>query len=393
MRALKTTLTVIIVACIGLGFAAGFFVRQWTSAAPQVNSAQASSATKAGNLETWVIDELQANYYKSVNVNALSIASINGMLKSLNDPWTEFLPVSQASALNEELQGSYSGIGASLEEVKGKLTITGTFDGSPAKAAGVLPGDVIVTIDGKPTKNESIDASIARIKGKDGSQVRLQLQRKGRTGLINLTLTRRQIAIPETRTKMYTVNGKKIGYVELYVFAQGVGSTVASDVQQLQKQGAQAIIFDLRYNGGGLLSEAVSVASDFLAHGVVVTTKGLHSPLEVFRVTGHPVTSLPMVVLVNAYTASASEIVTGALQDNHRATIIGTRTFGKGLVQTPVQLADGSLLKMTTAIYLTPLGHNINKKGITPNIVVTENPKSSQDTQLQVALRFLAGKK
>jgi len=390
MRELRTILIAVFVV---LAFAAGFLVRQWTSNAPQVSGIQASTANKATKLQRWVIDELQANYYKRVDVNALSTAGVNGMLKSLNDPWTELMPAKEAAAFNEQLDGSYSGIGSGLELRKGLLTITGVFAGSPAKAAGLRPGDVIVTIDGKATKGESIDASVVRIKGKAGSHVRLQLRRRGRSGLIDVTLTRRQIVVPETRTKMYTTGGKKVGYVELALFAQGVGKTVARDVQQLQKQGAQWIVFDLRYNGGGLLNEGVSVASDFLSHGVVVTTKGLHSPLEVFQATGHPVTSLPMVVLVNRYTASSSEIVAGALQDNQRATLIGTRTFGKGLVQTSTQLADGSILKMTIAVYLTPLGHDINKKGLKPTISVVDNLKTRKDEQLQAALRFIAGKK
>lgn len=390
MRPLKT---VLIAAIVALAFVAGFAARQWTTDAPGVSSAQAASAAKAASLQRWIINELQAHYYKPIDVSKLSTAGVDGMLKSLNDQWTEFMPASQAKAFNQELSGTYSGIGASLEKTGTNIVVTGVFAGSPAKAAGILPGDAIVSIDGKTTTGEAIDASIARIKGPDGTTVHLQIQRKGSAGLLDFTVTRRKIAIPETTTKMYTTGGIKVGYVYLSQFADGVSKTVATDVQGLQKQGARWIILDLRFNGGGLLNEGVGVASDFLTSGVVVTTKGLHDPQEVFKATGHPATTLPMVVLVNGYTASASEIVTGALQDNHRATIIGARTFGKGLVQTTYALSDGSQLKLTIAVYLTPSGRDINKKGITPDVTVADNAKTPADEQLQAALKFIAGKK
>ena len=189
---------------------------------------------------------------------------------------------------------------------------------------------------------------------------------------------------------MYRAGGEKVGYVQLFEFASGVGSTVHKDIAQLQSQGAQWIILDLRYNGGGLLSEGVNVASDFISSGVVVSTKGLHSPLETFDVDRGSATSLPVVVLVNGFTASASEIVTGALQDHHRATVIGTRTFGKGLVQNVIPLPGGANLKLTTAVYLTPDGRDINKKGIEPDVVVRDNPKTKRDEQLQAALHYIA---
>ena len=161
------------------------------------------------------------------------------------------------------------------------------------------------------------------------------------------------------------------------------------DIEELDGKGAQSFILDLRYNGGGLLSQAVDVTSVFQT-GLVTSTEGLHSPREELVASGPVATKKPLVLLVNGYSASASEIVTGALKDHRRATIIGTTTFGKGLVQTIVSLGNGAALKLTTAVYLTPNGTNINKKGITPDIVVTDKPKTKKDEQLRAALRYLA---
>jgi carboxyl-terminal processing protease len=191
---------------------------------------------------------------------------------------------------------------------------------------------------------------------------------------------------------MERAGGQKVGYVQLYMFGGLAARDVRRDVQELADRGAQSFILDLRYNSGGLLDQAVDVTGIFQT-GVVTSTKGLHSPLEVLETEGPVATEQPLVLLVNGYSASASEIVTGALKDHQRAEIIGTRTFGKGLVQTPVPLGNGAVLKLTTAVYLTPNGTNINKKGIAPDIVVRDDPKTKKDEQLQAALKYLTGKK
>jgi carboxyl-terminal processing protease len=379
---------------IPLAFAAGFALDySMRPATAKLGPAQAQSAGDAARLEQTIINELQAQYYKAVDVNKLSRASIDGMLKSLHDPYTVYMDPTQTQSLKEELTGAYAGIGAYMAQ-KGKLVeITGFLPGSPGKAAGLEPGDTVVAVDGQPTAGLTLEQAVAKIKGAEGTQVRLKIGRKGAAGLLEFTITRHVIQIPETRAKMLNAGGTKVGYVGLSQFAQGVGKTVAGDVTKLTAQGAQWIILDLRYDGGGLLDEGINVASDFLSSGTVVSTSGLHSPEEVFRASGHPVTALPMVVLVNQYSASASEIVTGALKDNHRATIIGTRTFGKGLVQTNIYFTNGASFKLTTAIYLTPNGTDINKRGITPDVVVADNLKTAKDEQLAAVVRYIAAHK
>jgi len=222
--------------------------------------------------------------------------------------------------------------------------------------------------------------------------VRLRLRRPtAPPRRIDLTLTRRAILLPLTSARLLNDHGIKVGYVSLSSFSQGAGARVRQAVAGLQKRGARWIVFDLRDNGGGLVSEAASVAGDFLPAGkVVVTMQGLHSAKEVVGASGGPPTKLPVVVLVNGNTASASEIVTGALQDYHRATVIGTRTFGKGVVQTVMPLAGGAELKITAASYRTPLGRDINHKGLEPAIVVVPRVGASGDPVLARALGFIA---
>jgi len=312
------------------------------------------------------------------------------MLKSLKDPYTVYLTPKEVQDFAEKEKGSYSGIGASLQKTKDGLVISTVFAGSPAKAAGLVPGDIIQAVDGQSTKSTSIDTSITRIKGTEGSTVTLTIQPKDKKQPPkDVKVVRKTIVIPETNKRIINDKGTKVGYIQLYEFGGLAGADVRKDVEELKNQGAQWFILDLRYNGGGLLTQAVDVTNVFQT-GLVTSTSGLHSPKEELTANGPVATNRPMVVLVNGFSASASEIVTGALKDHKRATIIGTTTFGKGLVQTIVDLGNGAALKLTTAVYLTPNGTNINKKGITPDIVAPDKPKTKPDDTLQTALQYIA---
>jgi carboxyl-terminal processing protease len=391
MRALRTVVTIIVAfLVVALAFVGGYVANELIHPdRVDLSSTEKAKADQVGDLQKLIIEQLQGRYYKKIDVDKLETASVTGMLKVLDDPWTVYMDPTETKKFEELTTGSYSGIGAGLEKKDGKLLVTEVFDGSPAKEAGIAAGDQIVSVDGVPTADKSVEANVANIKGPAGTDVILEIKKPGK-GAEKLTLTRRTIKIPETETKMIEKDGKKIGYVRLNQYAEGVGDTIRKNVDELEAQGAQAIILDLRYNGGGLISEAVNVTSDFLKSGTIVSTEGLHSPKEVYKALGDPATSLPMVVLVNKWTASASEITTGALQDNDRATVIGTRTFGKGLVQTLVDLPNGATLKLTTAVYLTPDGHDINHKGITPDIKAVDDPKTKPDEALDRAVQYLA---
>jgi len=391
MRALRTTVVVLLVA---LGFLGGYFVGWYLHGenVVRLSSGEADSAEKAGDLQQRIIEELQGRYYRPVDVDKLSTAGVKGTLKSLNDPYTVYLSPEEAKALATRMSGQFFGIGATLHKGKKGPVITRVYAGSPAEKAGLKPGDIIVTVDGQPTANEAVDVSVARIRGDEGTHVKLGVEPKAGGPVETLDLVRRRVELPETRKRMERAGGEKVGYVQLFAFNAFAARDVRRDVEALAKRGAQSFILDLRYNVGGLLDQAVDVTGIFQT-GVVTSTKGLHSPLEVFRTNGLLATEEPLVLLVNGYSASASEIVTGALKDHQRAEVIGTRTFGKGLVQITVPLGNGAALHLTIAVYLTPNGTNINKKGITPDIVVRDDPKTKKDEQLQAALKYLAGQK
>jgi carboxyl-terminal processing protease len=390
VRALRTALLVIL---ISLGFLGGYFVgwRAHGDNVVRLTKSERDAAAEAGQLHQRIIEELQGRYYREVDPDKLSQKGIDGMLKSLDDPYTAYLSPKETQILQEQTEGEYSGIGASLQKKNGGLLITGVFDGSPAKDAGLGPGDVIVAVDGETTEGEALEASVSRIKGKAGTEVVLMVRKKGSDDEIDLTLTRKKIPIPQTRTEMLEAGDADVGYLQLYEFAGSAGNDVRDEVDKLEEKGADWIVLDLRYNGGGLLSEAVDVTGVF-QRGEVVSTKGLNSPLEVFTSDETPATDLPVVVLTNGYTASASEIVTGALRDRDRATVIGDTTFGKGVVQSIVDLGNGSVLKLTTANYFTPDGTNIDKKGIKPDVKAADDPKTKKDETLDRALAYIAAR-
>jgi len=387
MRALRT---IVVVLLVSLGFLGGYFVGWFMHGenVVRLSGTERNDAKKAASLEQRVIEELEGRYYKAVEAEKLGQAGVRGVLKSLDDPYTVYLSPEETMAFEEKESGEYSGIGASLQKSAEGVVITSVFPGSPAAAGGLKPGDTIVSVDGSSTKDAAIETIIARIKGKEGTQVRLEIKPKSGPPK-QLSVTRRPIQIPETRKSMEKAGGKKVGYVQLYEFGGYAARDVRRDIEGLARKGAQSFILDLRYNGGGLLSQAVDVTGVFQT-GLVTSTKGLHSPLEELEANGPVATGKTLVLLVNGYSASASEIVTGALKDRGRAEVLGTRTFGKGLVQSIVPLGNNASLKLTTAVYYTPNGTNINEKGITPDIVVTEKPKTKKDEQLQAALRYLA---
>ena len=376
----RTFVTFLVVA---LAFAGGFAVARALDG-PAV-------AGTLGSRYQQVLSTLQGHYYKRVDLAKADQKGIAALLKSLHDPYTVYFTPKQAKAFDRQLSGSYTGIGTAVALRHGRLTVTKVFPGSPAAEAHLSAGEAIVSVDGVSTAGKPVAASVARIVGPAGTTVRLQLRRPGTRDLIAVSLTRREISVPLTSSRMIDVRGTKVGYVSLSSFSKGAGQDVRRAVAALQRRGAQALVFDLRDNGGGLVNEAVSVAGDFLPSGsTVVSTQGLHDAKQVLRTTDRTPTRLPVAVLVNGNTASASEIVTGALQDHGRATVVGTRTFGKGVVQTVFPLAGGAELKMTVAAYRTPLGRDIDHKGILPDVVVRQAAGAHADQVLQRALSLLA---
>ena len=301
-----------------------------------------------------------------------SYEAIRGMLASLKDPYTRFLDPKEFKEMQIDTSGELLGVGIqlSLDKDTKELTVVSPIEGTPASKAGVQPKDVIVTIDGKSTQGMSTADAVKLIRGPEGSKVVLGLRRKGQ--VLNVPLVRARIEINSVDTSLNTApDGRKIGYIRLKQFNANASREMRDAIRELESQGAQGYVLDLRSNPGGLLEASVDIARQWLNEGTIVSTRTREGIRDVRRATGSAITDKPMVVLVNEGSASASEILSGALQDNDRAQLVGMKTFGKGLVQSVRGLADGSGMTVTIAKYLTPSGRDIHKNGIEPDVEAT----------------------
>lgn len=303
--------------------------------------------------------------------DALTRGAIRGMIEVLQakqDPYANFYTPTGDTSVREVTEGEFSGIGVSLTVQDNALQVVTVLPKSPALEAGLRRGDVIRKVNGKKVNVRSSASSIDRIKGPEGTEVDLTVQRGRQT--IEFTLTRRSLELPNVSSSM-TRSGH--GYVRLFGFAKGAARQTREElVRLIEEKDAKGIILDLRNNPGGLLREAINVAGLFIEDGDVVIYKDNEGGQKTYTAEGDAFQDIPLVVLVNGASASASEILAGALQDNERAQLVGTQTFGKGKVQDVVQLLDDSSVKLTVAAYLTPNGRDIDGKGITPDVVVED---------------------
>lgn len=324
----------------------------------------------------------------------LVYAAITGMMDSLHDRWTVFMSPKDFRSLNEGLDGgNFAGVGIVLDvdPISKSLLVVQTIDGGPADKAGVQPGDVILSVDSKSTAGLTIEQDSSLIRGKAGSTVQLTVDRKGQAKPIVFTIVRQTIHAPSVRSQV--VDGD-IGYVQVLVFGLTTGQELAAAMQKLNKEGVKGVILDLRNNGGGYLDAAIDVSSLFIPEGPIVSIDARTKPLTTYDAENIAMPQHPLAVLVNEFTASASEITSGAIQDSGAGVLIGTRTFGKGVVQTIYPLPDGSAIKITTARYLTPSGRDINSVGINPDIAVADvKPgdfgRPDTDGQLQRAMTYI----
>jgi len=354
-------------------------------------------ADSDGRLYEQAVDTIERDYYRKVDRQQLLDKSLGEAVASLQDQFSHYFSPKDYSAFQLDTSGQFEGVGMEVKAVKEGLRVETVYKGSPAQKGGLKVGDVIVSANGKPLAGKTSDQSTALIKGPAGSTVRLGVKEGDKTR--ELKLQRAKVDIPIVQDKLEHANGKKIGWVTLSGFTSGSGDNVSKAVKSELAKGAQGIVLDLRHNGGGLLNEAVTVASVFLPDGRVVSTKGRARPEQVYNATGGAISSkIPVVVLVDEGSASASEIVTGALQDRKRAKIVGTRTFGKGVFQEIERLQNGAALDITVGEYFTPSGRNLGGggvrkgAGITPDIQASDDPKTSSDEALQTALKVAAGK-
>lgn len=321
----------------------------------------------------------------------LLYSSIIGSLETLDDEFTRFITPQGAARLREDMQGSFEGIGAFVRmNDDGYLEIVRPMSGQPASRAGLQPDDVILAVDGITTRGLSIDDAIARVRGPQGTSVVLTISREGVEEPFDVAIVRERIEIPTVEVEMLP---EQIAYIRLTSFNSLARSQLANALESMLSQQPQALVFDLRDNPGGFLDQAVAVADLFLSEGIILHERNQRGLDEVFRAAnGDLAETIPLVVLVNVGSASASEIVAGAIQDNGRGVLIGERTFGKGSVQQSHRLFDGSELRVTVARWYTPEGKSIDNEGITPDIEITPSPLElggPEDTQLQRAIEYI----
>jgi carboxyl-terminal processing protease len=374
-------------------------------------------STFDANHQTQVVDEaishIASDYYRPIGKSQLANASIAGAVASLGDRFSHYLTPKEFHEFNSP--PSFTGIGVVVSPEHRGLTIARVFDSSPAQRAGLRAGEVIVRVNGRSLVGLSADAATGLIKGPPGTDVVLGVERHGtappaghpaggharpanHSTTHTVRVTRAVISEPVVASQTRTVHGVKLGVIELATFSPGAHGEVAEAVEKQLHEGVRGIVFDLRANGGGLVEEARLIASLFIAHGTIVSTRGRTQPSETIVATGDPMApSIPMVVLVDHNTASSSEIVTAALQDHRRATVVGTHTFGKGVFQEEEPLSNGGALDITVGEYFTPNGRNLGGggvkqgAGITPEVLL---PNGVVDTPqgLTAALNTLAAK-
>ena len=389
---------------LGLGLALSSTVWNALTARGKAVAAPLDPTIESAALVAEVIDRVRREYVDSVDDKRIVEAAIRGIVADL-DQHSTFLDAEQYEDIRISTTGNYTGVGLDVNLEGGKVTVVAPLEGAPAERAGILPGDVVSAVDDVPVDADDVAASVARMRGESGTSVTLDVLRPGSATPLHFALTRSEVQVKTVQSE-YLGNG--LAYVRLSSFAE----TTARDLEKAARELTAAsgrkellgLVLDLRSNPGGLLDAAVRVADAFLDSGVIVSGTGRmrKAQFEQSADAGDVLEDVPTVVLVNAASASASEIVAGALQDHERARIVGEKTYGKGSVQTVMPLGEGSAIKLTTSRYLTPSGRSINGSGIEPNVYVTNEDPHRQyrgangrvalrdDAQLLEALRLIS---
>jgi carboxyl-terminal processing protease len=340
--------------------------------------------TNNSNLLNQTFDILQNNFYKKISSDEL----IKGMVNSLNDPYTALFDPAETKDLQAEIEGIYAGIGVviKMNEKEQILEIVSVFKNTPAEQAGLKNGDLIEKADSTALKGLSLEEASLKVKGEIGTSVVLTIKRENEE--LTFTIKRENIKIPIIE-KDYRDDGK-IGYLKFNMFTDNSSAEFNSVLNEFKQKNVKGVILDLRDNSGGLLAECEKIASNFIPSGILLWTRNRDGVTEPLKIKGQEF-NLPLVVLINNGTASAAEILTGVIKDYNVGTIIGEKTFGKGVIQQIFNLPGSYTLKVTVEEYLTPDKNEINGKGITPDITVQNNPdKPQEDLQLQKAIEILS---
>jgi carboxyl-terminal processing protease len=339
---------------------------------------------------------IEANYFRKVGSHELTDGSLQGMVRALrrrhHDRFSDYFSPQLQQRFDEELSGHFSGIGLTVTEVPAGLRVTRVFSRSPADRAGIAVGDLIVSVEGSSIEGEDSEESTQEIKGPEGTEVRVGVKRPPHGKPRELRITRAQITLPVVESRLIASGRRKLGYVGMHSFSEGVHAFLRHAVRKVAREGAEGIVLDLRGNGGGLLQEAVLSASVFLPEDrVVVTTRSRTQGNAVYKTVGGNLPSRPLVVLIDRNTASAAEILTAALVDDAGAKTVGTRSYGKGVFQQEMGLSNGGALKLTVGEYFTPDGVNLARShGIHPDLRAPNLPATPRDETLDRALGALA---
>ncbi len=349
------------------------------------------------------LDRINETYYRKIPDATLRDDAIAGVISKLDDRFSNYFTPEEYQRFKDQQDSRFTGVGITVSSDPLGLRVEKVFDGSPAKRAGIVAGDLIVAANGRSLKGLDSTRASGLIKGPSGTDVKVTVDHGGTRK--TKTLTRSAISVPVVASTLREACGRKIGVVALSQFSSGAHGEVYAALRRLKARGAQAFVFDLRQNGGGLVDEAQLIASAFLSDGKIVTTRGRNVKERTLNATGQPVVpKAPVVVLVDKGTASASEIVAGALQDRGRATLVGTPTFGKGVFQEIIELSNGGALDITAGQYFTPNGRNLGGRGVVqgrdvsqgaglqPDVKAKDNPRTKADEGLDAALDTVAAK-
>jgi carboxyl-terminal processing protease len=345
-------------------------------------------------LRAEIIEKIEDNFYRPVDEEQLDDASLKGIVNSLEDPYSHYLTPDEAASVRESISGEFEGVGMTVEEDRRGLRVLTVFEGSPAEEAGIAKGDLILAVDGRSIAGVNSEVATGRIKGPAGSEVELEVFSPGSEDARTMTVEREKIDVPVADSRIVRNDGHRIGVVELLGFSSGAHGALRREIDEVIDRGADRIVLDLRGNGGGLLTEAVLVSSIFVEDGEIVSVRGRSRPERMEDAEGDAIDEdVRVAVLVDGGSASASEIVAGALRDRGRATLVGTNTFGKGLVQEVEPLSNGGYLDLTVANYYLPSGKTIGENGLKPQVRARDNPETRRDEALPIALDVLVGQR
>lgn len=344
------------------------------------------------------LDKVHDDYYRKIGEDDLTDRSIAGMVASLQDKYSHYFTPKQFKEYMNSTNAQFSGVGIEVMQTKAGLKIARVYKGSPAEKSGLKAGDVIVTAAGHPLAGLSVEKASNYIRGKDGTKVTLVVARG--TQKLTREVGRAVVSVPVVASRMHTAkDGTKIAQVALATFSRGSSKQLRAEVDKRLKQGAKGILLDLRHNGGGLVDEARLVASIFIPDGKIVTIKARNEPSKTLSATGRAISpKIPVAVLVDSGTASAAEIVSGAIQDDHRGVLIGDHTYGKGVFQEVQPLTNGGALDITVGQYFLPSGRNLGGTGVNqggglqPDVKVADDTKTPADEVVDAGVRELAGK-